>query len=147
MDACSFIERELLRLEDNIERLERSLQRYASDDPMRAGNAALLAIQRQQRDLVRELRPAAPDAEGLLLTCYELLRVVQQKHRVLTLNGAARDLCHADHWWATLDGLQYLSDLTSRLNTYIRHGASGGTGFDDSYRDYSVNGNGRGPGA
>ncbi len=113
-----FLQRELSRLDTELVRLEAHLSTYAPDDPHSIGDRALLRAQSAHYQWLTKIAGSTTDAAVLLDRCTARLMDLEQQHAVLTANGGAHDLRHAETWWDTLHAIQCLVDLVNRLRTF-----------------------------
>lgn len=125
--ASAFIQHEMTTLAHNIEILEKSLRRYATDDAAIAGNVSLLQIQQHSLGLLYTLQPYSADTLCLLEACRTHLKIVTAVHLRLSREGEAHDLRHAEAWWQTLNEMEFLADFTNRLAHYRRQQEIEGT--------------------
>lgn len=128
-DFRSFLEHERNVLRNNIARQKRGLEWYKNGDPMAQGHIRMLEIEKRHLAMFDTLLQGEVDPEMTLLTCREALRMAEDKHRRVIVQGQKND----DMWWETLDVIQFLSELIYRIENW-----ENGTKPEDALPDTAV---------
>jgi hypothetical protein len=124
----TFFQREFSHLEHNISQIEKALHEKSMQQagPRRcAGEEALLRMQQRHRELLQQLADHATSLDEALTLCRLRLIAAEAAHAHITARGGAADLRHADSWWDTLDDIEYLAALNSRLHAAALHNGKG----------------------
>jgi hypothetical protein len=111
-----FLEHEKRVLLNNIERLQKGLERYQDGDSMAQGHQKMIAIQKRHIAMLGTLLEGEVEFNSTLATCREALKLAEHKHQQLVDQSKA----DSELWWETLDVIQFLSNLIYRIEDWKR---------------------------
>jgi len=116
-DFHEFLNHEKQVLLKNIERMENGLEWYEEDDPLAQGHLAMIDLQRRHVAMIDSLIEDDGNIDSTLATCTEAIALAEENHRQILAQGKSTN----EQWWVTLDTIQFLGSLISRIQNFRQH--------------------------
>jgi hypothetical protein len=117
--AQGFFGRELDKIDLTIRQMQDTIAADPSANGRCAGMRAMLRVQQHHRLILDNLAAEAHNLTDALAICHQLLIITGREHARLTELGGLCNPRWADAWWDTRTEIQYLVNLSRRLQDAI----------------------------
>lgn len=114
----SFFTKEIDEIRKNIERIEIHLDKETSNSPRYSGQRAMLAIQQEHLELMKELNKNTQTYDEVITAIERNIISNEILHSKIAFKENPTKSQHSAEWWQTLHLIQFWSEILGRIHAW-----------------------------